>query len=282
MNFRNLSLLVLIVSSTYALALAQTPVFRTFSSDNFSFDYPEGWHVNDRSTSEMQQFNVVPDSGNVLIMVIVYKPEISSQNEFSQLLKTASKPRLLKVKQQFSETKSSDSCLPIKDGKIPGHRIDGLHLGKKSSVESYSLVLRGKFINLVYMKEDTETTKADLAWKKLISTLDIKDMKGEDAFTSLDPSSPAMLTGEPIKLPIPPFSPSLTKYGGVTLSATIKVRVTIDKDGNVTEAEGVSGDQKFLPYVIDAAKRAKFAPTFICGELQQKVTRILTYKFVPR
>ena len=63
------------------------------------------------------------------------------------------------------------------------------------------------------------------------------------------------------------------------MKVTVNVRVVIDKDGNVIEAEGISGISRFFESAVNAAKKAKFDPTFICGELQQKRKGILTYIF---
>ena len=129
------------------------------------------------------------------------------------------------------------------------------------------------------MKEDSDTTTADPVWNKLIATLDFKDMISENGFTSFDPSSLAVLNGKARKLPRPTNYPLLPRHGDRTTEVTVKVRVVIDKDGNVIEAKGVSGNSSFFESAVDAAKQAKFLPTFICGELQEKRSGFIIYTF---
>ena len=62
-------------------------------------------------------------------------------------------------------------------------------------------------------------------------------------------------------------------------AGTVAVEVTIDEAGKVVEARAVSGHRMLREASVDAARRAKFSPTLLCGEAV-KVTGIITYTFL--
>jgi protein TonB len=57
------------------------------------------------------------------------------------------------------------------------------------------------------------------------------------------------------------------------------VQITVDENGDVVEARAVSGHTLLHAAAADAARRAKFSPTLLCGK-PVKVTGVITYNFV--
>jgi protein TonB len=86
-----------------------------------------------------------------------------------------------------------------------------------------------------------------------------------------------VLNGRAISLPLPPYPP-IAK--AAKASGTVAVRVLIDEDGKVTEAQAVSGHALLRKAAEDAARTARFAPTQLSGH-PVKVTGVVTYNFVP-
>jgi len=85
-----------------------------------------------------------------------------------------------------------------------------------------------------------------------------------------------ILNGKAINLPIPEF-PQEAK--DLCAGGQVAVSVLIDENGNVIEAEAVSGDELLRGYAVQAAKRAKFGP-FADGAPVKK-SGTLIYNFVP-
>src|SRR5829696_2996549 len=69
--------LVSILFAACMLATAQTP--KSFTKDNLSFDYPEGWTMQDDSTNDAQQFTLTKADSDVQIRVFVHKGRISPE-----------------------------------------------------------------------------------------------------------------------------------------------------------------------------------------------------------
>lgn len=89
--------------------------------------------------------------------------------------------------------------------------------------------------------------------------------------------SGGVLNGKAQNLPIPeyPAAAKAVKAGG-----EVKVQVTIDENGSVTEASAVSGHPLLRSAAEDAARQAKFTPTQLSGQAV-KVTGVIVYNFTP-
>ncbi len=85
------------------------------------------------------------------------------------------------------------------------------------------------------------------------------------------------LTEQAIYLPQPSFPSSVEK---TVTGKTVKVEVTIDKEGKVVYAKAFIGNKLFYEAAENAAKEAKFHPTELNGE-KVEITGVLTYKFIP-
>ena len=65
----------------------------------------------------------------------------------------------------------------------------------------------------------------------------------------------------------------------VHASGTVDVEITIDENGDVIQANAVSGHQLLRPAAVAAARASKFSPTLLSGQ-PVKVTGIIVYNFV--
>jgi TonB family protein len=88
--------------------------------------------------------------------------------------------------------------------------------------------------------------------------------------------SGGVINGKAIALPDPVY-PAAAK--AVNASGTVMVQVTIDEAGNVISAKAVSGHPLLQAAAVDAARSARFSPTFLSNE-PVKVSGILKYDFV--
>ena len=87
------------------------------------------------------------------------------------------------------------------------------------------------------------------------------------------PISGGVLNGKAITMPKPVYP------AGVEATGTVTVEVTIDEYGNVATARAVSGPTQLQPAAVEAARQARFSPTFLMGEAV-KVRGVITYNFV--
>jgi len=90
------------------------------------------------------------------------------------------------------------------------------------------------------------------------------------------PISGGVLNGKAITLPKPDYP---AEARAARASGTVVVQITVDEYGNVISARAVSGHQMLHQASVNAARGARFAPTFLMGEAV-KVTGVITYNFV--
>jgi TonB family protein len=89
------------------------------------------------------------------------------------------------------------------------------------------------------------------------------------------PISAGVLNGKALSLPRPDY-PADAKAAGA--EGVVVIQVTVDEQGNVTEARAVSGPRMLQEASINAALQAKFSPTLLQGEAV-KVTGVIVYNF---
>jgi TonB family protein len=81
--------------------------------------------------------------------------------------------------------------------------------------------------------------------------------------------------GQKLYAPQPSYPP-VAKAAGA--EGEVSVKIMVDEDGNVVAAEAVSGHPLLRTAAVDAAREAKFKPTFIDGK-PVKVSGVLSYVF---
>ena len=87
--------------------------------------------------------------------------------------------------------------------------------------------------------------------------------------------SGGLLNGKAISLPKPEYPADASSAG---IEGVVVISVTIDEQGNVTDAQAVSGPKELYQVSLNAARQAKFSPTKLSGE-PVKVTGVLVFNF---
>ena len=90
-----------------------------------------------------------------------------------------------------------------------------------------------------------------------------------------NPVDGGVLNGKAIELPEPVLPPGVPKLAG-----KVTVRVLVDETGKVISAEIEDGRIELRRPSLEAARKARFAPTRVAGQ-PVKVTGIITYRFYP-
>jgi protein TonB len=85
-----------------------------------------------------------------------------------------------------------------------------------------------------------------------------------------------VLNGKAKKKPQPEY-PAAAK--AARAQGTVTVQIVVDEKGDVVSAVAVSGHPLLQPAGVEAARRAKFEPTTVCGQ-PVKVSGVITYNFV--
>jgi TonB family protein len=89
------------------------------------------------------------------------------------------------------------------------------------------------------------------------------------------PISGGLLNGKALSLPKPEY-PSEVRAAGI--EGVVVVQVSVDEQGNVTDARAIQGPAQLQDVSVKAALAAKFPPTLLSGE-PVKVTGLIVYNF---
>jgi TonB family protein len=89
------------------------------------------------------------------------------------------------------------------------------------------------------------------------------------------PVSAGVLNSRAISLPVPEY-PAEARAAGA--EGVVVIQVTVDEQGNVTEARALSGPKMLHEVSLNAARQAKFSPTLLSGE-PVKLSGVLVFNF---
>jgi len=155
--------------------------------------------------------------------------------------------------------------------------------------EIWELTDEGKTLKVTrYMETPRGATNAEMYFTKESSTAmtSVETVDGNEVYrapaTSGATQRPKMISagvvnGKATSLPKPSY-PAAARAAGV--SGAVNVKIIVDESGNVVSAEAVSGDALLRDACVEAAKKAKFAPTLLAGE-PVRFVGVLVYNFLP-
>jgi TonB family protein len=272
-------------------AFAQSPQgeLKHFAKDDLSFDYPVGWTLMDKSTPQAQHLTIVRPGGSEMIMIIAYRELVKSFAQFQVARDQITVPYIESVAQRFgSAGKPAEReflCTEVSpfNKSVGGLRVRGSFNQQPSTGEFYSFLMRQRFVNLIYIRMDKDAAQGDPVWETVRRTLKIESANpttGQEdesaSWLKSDVASGGVLNGKALSLPRPEYT-SFAR--GARAVGTVAVEVTIDEKGEVISSRAVTGHPLLRPAGEEAAKRARFSPTTICGK-PVKVTGIINYNFV--
>ena len=92
---------------------------------------------------------------------------------------------------------------------------------------------------------------------------------------AVEPTEGGILNSKALNLPAPTYPAEARR---VHAFGEVQVKVIVDETGKIISAEAVFGPESLRQAAVDAAKRARFAPTVV-GGVTVRVVGILTYDF---
>jgi TonB family protein len=255
-----------------------------FSKEGLSFDYPEGWKLDDGSNAELQRLMLTRVGASNIVMVFAQREPITTAAQLFASRNSVTMPyveniaRRLGLKEPPASPESQ--CVEVSGRSAVGFRMAGQLEKEPTTAEVYTVVLGQRLIHLVHIRADKDEAAGAAAWKAVLDTLKVEP-----------PASPSpeaeridkivmggVLNGKALKKPLPEY-PLLAKRSRI--SGTVAVQITVDEHGDVISARAISGHPMLHGASVEAAKRAKFTPTTLCGTPVQ-VTGVVTYNFYLR
>ena len=283
---------LLIRSCNLALRLALIPIFslattgqgseQHFSRDGASFDYPAGFVLNDRSDAKAQQLILTHPETSSLILIVAFREPLLTRTELFAATEHTTEPYIRDVIGKLSTAnapaKRDSSCAAIGNATIGGVQVKGEMNGAPATAEVYAFAKGRRFVNLIYVRKNAEDSQSSAAWKLVRESLKLdpvaidKVADPEVDLLSGGIYAGGVLNGAAISLPRPNFT-------SIDASGAVVVVVTLDETGKVIEAHAVSGHPALRAVSEQAARKARFTPTTLCGK-PVKVNGSIIYNFV--
>jgi hypothetical protein len=173
-----ISTLVVIFIAACLFSAAQTP--KTFTKDNLSFDYPDGWTVQDDSNNDAQQLSLAKPNSDVQIRIFVHRGRIS-QEKFADAKKAFIDPYIAATAKQFvamgAKPEQSPDTSEIGGVKAEGVNINASLGGDPGAAKIYWALVGQRVAVLTIFGPDRETKQLATAWDLVRTSLKVVDPK---------------------------------------------------------------------------------------------------------
>ncbi len=177
-----ISTLAAIFFAACMLATAQTS--KTFTKDNLSFDYPEGWTVQDDSNNDAQQFTLAKPNSDSQIRIFVHKGRVSEE-KLPDAKKAFIDPYIAATAKQFvsmgAKPEQSSAVSEIGGVKADGVNISASLGGDPGAAKIYWAVVGQRVAVLTIFGPDRETKQLAPAWDLIRNSLKVTDPKATPA-----------------------------------------------------------------------------------------------------
>lgn len=253
-----------------------------FSKEGLAFDYPVAWTLADTNNAEMQRVMLRRAGASNIIMLFAQREPITSAAQLNVSRAGVTMPYVEGIATNLglngAPSPSESQCVQVGERMAVGFRMAGQLDRQPTTAEVYTVVLGQRLLHLVHIRADKDEAEGAGAWKTLLDTLKVESpAKPSPESEKIEKLvAGGMLNGKVLSKPRPEY-PMIAKRSGA--QGVVVVEVVVDETGKVISAQAASGHPLLRPAGVDAAKRAKFTPTTLCGT-PAKVTGIITYNFV--
>ena len=176
MNLKRLIFSLLVLSVVSVSSVAQTDT-KNFNGGGVSFDYPNGWVLNDDTNSDAQQLTLVRPNNDVQIRVFVHKGRIATE-KFPDAKKGFIDPYIASTVKQFvamgAKPEQSPDSTEIGGAKADGIKITA-NLGEPGAAKIYWALVGQRVVILTIFGPDREIKQFTPAWDTVRNSLKVED-----------------------------------------------------------------------------------------------------------
>ena len=168
---------VVLLPLTVLFLVQTTSDQKTFTANGVSFDYPNGWVVQDDSNSDAQQVTLARANNDVQIRVFVHKGRITPE-KLPEAKKAFIDPYVASTVKQFvamgAKPEQSPDTTEIAGAKADGVKI-AANLGEPGAAKIYWAVVGQRAVILTIFGPDRELKQFTPAWDMVRNSLKVED-----------------------------------------------------------------------------------------------------------
>lgn len=158
------------------VALAQDPNIKHFEKDGLSFDYPANWQLSDQSTSQMQFLEMT--RGDIVIRVRSPREWLKTPEKEATARKLFQDQYVDEFARQFEQQGTGLKRSPV-NTTISGAAADGTRLRMvmdrvSGGLDSYSLIISDRLVNLSILGSESDITKVAPVWDLIRNSLKVE------------------------------------------------------------------------------------------------------------
>ena len=166
--------LVAVLFICCVLVHAQTS--KTFTKDNLSFDYPDGWQLVDDTNEDAQQFTLTKTNSDVQIRGFIHKGRIAPEKLPEAKVKFID-PYIAATAKQFVQMGAKPEQSPDTT-EIGGMKADGVNItaslgGESGAAKIYWALVGQRVVVLTFFGPDKQLKQFAPAWDLLRTSLKI-------------------------------------------------------------------------------------------------------------
>lgn len=221
-------------------------------------------------------------------MLVAYRDAIVSRDQLLVATGEITEPYIRNIAEKFGSAqtpgKRASSCAKIGGIGVGGVQVSGAINNQPATAEVYAFPRGRRFVNLIYIRTNAEEQEGVAAWNTIRDSLKVETIAttagiGDEDLELLGGNvyGGGILNGKALSLPRPEYS-SFAR--AARAAGTVVVQITIDENGKVVSVQSISGHRLLYGAAEDAARRAKFSPTTLCGQ-PVKITGTIVYNFIP-
>lgn len=286
-SIKKLTIAIAMIISLLSLNVyAQSPAadLNHFSTRGISFDYLPGYSVADESTTEARNFVITRKGSSIQLTIVVMRGTIQG-SELPAAIENFKESIIKKVGLTLGLTDAARRTsieTQLGSRQAEGVRLRSLRNGKRTG-EVIWLRWNSRRVALSFVRADVDEVLGSQLWETVSTSLRVEapvttviGVQGERSGSTDGTIVGGVLNGKALALPKPEY-PEVARKAHA--SGTVAVRVLIDEEGNVIEAQAISGHPLLQAASVAAAREAKFTPTSLSG-MRVKVTGVIQYNFV--
>jgi TonB family protein len=255
-----------------------------FSKEGLAFDYPAGWTLAETGDAQMQRLMLTrAGGGSNVIIVFAQRELITTAAQLYQSRISVTMPYVTNIahKLGLERPPTSDAqCVNVGGRPAVGFRMSGVFEGQPTTAEVYTVTIGQRLLHLVHLRADRDEAASAAAWKTVLDTIKVDSpaQPSPEADRIEQIVAGGVINGKAVKKPRPEYPPAAKAARAM---GTVVVQILVDEKGEVASAEAVSGHPLLRGAGEEAARRAKFETTTLCGR-PVRVSGVITYNFIRR
>jgi TonB family protein len=255
-----------------------------FSKEGLTFDYPVAWALADTGDAQMQRLMLRREGASNIILVFAQRELITTAAQLFASRSRVTMPYVTNIAHKLGlngpPPLNDAKCTTIGGRPAVGFRMGGQLEGEPTTAEVYTVLLGQRLLHLVHVRADKDEAAGEATWQTVLDTLKVEGpaQPAPESEKLEQIATGGVLNGRAISKPPPRYPPEAKQSRA---QGTVVVRVVVDEKGDVSSAVAVSGHPTLQPAGVEAARKAKFEPTTMCGK-PVKVSGVITYNFVLR